>query len=407
MSRSTAGPLDGIRVLELCRVPPAELPGMMLADLGAEVTKIETPQPGAARDEEAERLQVHAHANRSKRSMALNLKHEEGRGVFLKLAREADVVIEGFRPGVLDRLGVGYRDISPTNPKLVFCAMSGFGQDGPMRDRPAHDLNFLALSGALSLWGGPGRPPDIPLNLVADLGGAAMHAAMAVIAALFARQASGVGQYIDISYLDSTVALLAATPNLRRLSSHGTVTAAGQGIFCGGYPYYALYRTADARWLSVACSEPPLWRNFCESIDLPDLARFARSAEHYARAPDREEQEAHGRVAARIEQRPLSHWVAHFEAHDVCVAPVLTVEEALATPQAVHRGLLRRVDDPRAGSGSVSQVRSALGLSGSGSVVRAASPILGEHTMAILRTLGIDDEGRDRLKHAGVIGGPT
>lgn len=397
----TRAALEGIRVLELGRVPPAELPGMMLADMGADVLKIDTPTRGAARSAEEDRFEVHSHTNRNKRSIALNLKTAEGCEIFLALAREADVIIEGFRPGVMERLGAGYARVSGINPRVVYCSLSGFGQNGPDRERPAHDLNFLALSGALGTWGRPGTAPDIPLNLVADYGGASMHAALAIMFALFARERSGKGQHIDIAYLDTTIALLAATPNFRRLFSEGHVPAAGEGVFSGTYPYYTLYATADERWLSVACSEPPLWRNFCDRLGLPDLAHFARRPAHYTRSADAAEAAAREAVQQRISTCDCAAWVAHFAGTDVCVAPVLSVGEMLDSSYARARGLLADVEHPV--QGRVRQFTSPLRLSETPPVIRRAAPATGEHTAQVLGALHFDADRIEALRAGGVI----
>jgi len=318
--------LEGIRVLEFGRVPPAELPGMMLGELGADVIKIDAPaqiDPIATGTREA----VYSYTNRNKRSIALNLKEPEAQALVSRLAEDADVLIEGFRPGVAKRLGFDYAALSAINPRIVYCSLSGFGQTGPYRDRPAHDLNFLALSGALGLMGQPDAIPDIPLNMVADYGGAAMHGAMSIMTALFVRERTGRGQYLDIAYLDSTVSLLAATPNLRGIFATRHSPAAGEGVFSGTYPYYSVYRTRDRRMLTVACSEPTLWQNFCDAIARPDLYCFARSPEHYRRGANSEERAARSIVAAIIAERDLGEWDRHFEGLNVCVAPVNSVEE--------------------------------------------------------------------------------
>lgn len=390
--------LSGLRVLELGRVPPLELPGMMLGDMGADVLKIETP-PVAPADEGAARLQRHAHTNRNKRSLALNLKSAEGLALFRRLAAQADVIVEGFRPGVMQRLGAGYDTLAADNPRLVYCAMSGFGQDGPYRDRPAHDLNFLALSGSLSLWGAPGAAPDIPLNMVADYGGAAMHAALAIAFALLARHATGRGQYLDISYLDSTIALLAATPNLRHLFATGHAPAAGEGVFCGGYPYYAIYPVRGGKFLSVACSEPHLWRNFCDAIGRPELAVHCRDPAHYLRAPNREEAAARAVVAAVLAQRECPAWVSHFAGMDVCVAPVLSVPEMLQDPQVRARQLVAPLEDAE---GVVPQFASPLRMSSTPPRLLQPAPRTGQHTIEVLRELGVAPAEIERLINEGV-----
>src|SRR6266498_250100 len=208
------GVLDGIKILELARVPPAEMPGMMFADMGADVLKIETPEPTRDTSLEAQRREAFTFVNRNKRSLALNLKSPEGQAIFRKLAAGADVIIEGFRPGVMARLGADYETIRALNPRIVYCSLSGFGQDGPYRDYPAHDMNYLSLAGVLNLIGDAGSTkPVIPLNLVADYASASLHGALGIVLALFGRERTGRGQHVDVSYLDTTVSLLAATPN--------------------------------------------------------------------------------------------------------------------------------------------------------------------------------------------------
>src|SRR5258705_2690061 len=225
------GVLDGIRILELARGPPAELPGMMLADMGAEVLKIETPEPERETGDEWVRRTIYTFVNRNKRSMTLNMKSPEGQAVFRKLAAGADVIVEGFRPGVMDRLGAGYQAIRELNPRIIYCSLSGFGQDRPYRNYPAHDMNYLSLAGVLNLIGDAGsKKPVIPLNLVADYAGASLHGALGIALALFARERTGRGQHVDVSYLDTTLSLLAATPNMRSFFSAAAAPGRGLGL---------------------------------------------------------------------------------------------------------------------------------------------------------------------------------
>lgn len=371
---------------------------MMLADMGADVLKIDTPGRRAGLDES--RAQAFSHTNRNKRSIAIDLKTQAGVDVFMRLAHEADVLIEGFRPGVMNRLGAGYETLHALNPKLVYCSLSGFGSTGPYSARPAHDLNFLALSGALSLWGA-GERPDLPLNLVADYGGASMHGALAIMMALFARERGGPGQHIDISYLETTVALLAATPNMRQVFSAGKVATAGQGIFCGSYPYYTLYRTADGRLLSVACSEPHLWNNFCQAIGRSDLEMYCRDADHYLRGPNAAELAARLDVEGVIRARNLAHWEEFFAAFDVCVAPVREVGEMLADSHLLSRGVVANAVHPA--YGDIPQFRSALRLSTTPAKVGCPAPQVGEHTTEVLRSLGMEEAAIDILRQQGVV----
>ena len=240
------GVLDGIKVLEMARVPPAEMPGMFLADMGADVLKVETP-PETTEDAATKRRAAFAYVNRNKRSLALNMKAPEAQAIFKKLAASADVIVEGFRPGVMKRLGADYATLSAANPRLVYCSLSGFGHNGPYKDYPAHDGNYLSLAGVLNLIGEPDRKPIFPLNLVADYGGASMHGALGIMMALFARERTGRGQHVDVSYLDTSLALLAATPNMRFFWSDGMAPKRGEGFLGGSYPYYAVYETKDAQ----------------------------------------------------------------------------------------------------------------------------------------------------------------
>src|SRR5438270_1227477 len=283
--RPAMGVLDGIKILELARVPPAEMPGMMFADMGADVLKIETPDPTRDTSVEAQRREAFAFVNRNKRSLSLNLKAPEGQAIFRTLAAEADVIIEGFRPGVMGRLGADYETIRALNPRIVYCSLSGFGQDGPYRDYPAHDLNYLSLAGVLNLIGDAGsRKPVIPLNLVADYAGASLHGALGIVLALFGRERTGRGQHVDVSYLDTTVSLLAATPNMRFFFSDGWAPRRGEGFLGGSYPYYAIYETRDAKLLTIGCTEPWLWANFCRVIGRPDFERLPRKPDQFVRA---------------------------------------------------------------------------------------------------------------------------
>src|SRR5919201_2556270 len=250
------GVLDGIKIIELARVAPGEFCTMMLADMGADVLKIETPEPHGAGDTEAARRAAFAFVNRNKRSLAVNLKSPEGQTIFKRLAAGADVVVEGFRPGVMKRLGADYETLAALNPRLIYCSLSGFGQDGPYRDYPAHDMNYLSLAGVLGLIGDAGsKKPVIPLNLIADYAGASLHGALGIALALFARERTGRGQHVDVSYLDTSVSLLAATPNRRFFFGDGLAPRRGGGFLGGSYPYYAIYETRDNTRLTIRSTE--------------------------------------------------------------------------------------------------------------------------------------------------------
>jgi len=395
------GALTGIRLLELARVPPAELPGMLLSDLGADVLKIDTPSARVSSDADRRRA-AFSPLNRNKRSLALNLKTPDGQAIFHRLATGADVIVEGFRPGVMQRLGADYETIRRLNSRIIYCSLSGFGQTGPYRDLPAHDLNYLALSGILSLIGEAGRAPQIPLNLVADYAGAGLHGALGIMVALFARERTGEGQHVDISYLDTSIALLGATPNMQAFWSDAIAPARGAGFLSGTYPYYAVYETQDGRYLTVACYEPVFWEKFCAAIARPDLARFAFRDDHAVRPASREELAARVEVQRVLATKPCDEWWRLLTDAGACVAPVYEPAEALADPQTRARGMVVGVPHPE--HGSIGQIGPAIKLSRTPALATAAAPAPGEQTEAVLTELGFSDEEIADLRGRGVCG---
>jgi alpha-methylacyl-CoA racemase len=387
------GVLDGIKILELARVAPAELPGMMLADMGADVLKIETPTE-EREDQDARRRAAFAYVNRNKRSIALNLKAPEAQEVFKRLAAAADVIVEGFRPGVMKRLGADYEAIRAVNPRIVYCSLSGFGHNGPYRDLPAHDMNYLSLAGILGLIGEPDRKPQIPLNIIADYAGASMHGALGIMLALFARERTGQGQHVDVSYLDTSVALLAATPNMRFFWSDGLAPRRGGGFLGGSYPYYAVYDTRDGKHLTIGCTEPWLWDNFCKAIGRPELSRFARTPDQFVRAANAEEVKAREEIEALIRTKTRDEWWEILTRADVCVGKVYDPEEMVDDPQVRARDMVVDLEHPV--HGKIRQFGVPIKLSATPGTPRTAAPHTGEHTDEVLRELGMTtDQIRD------------
>ena len=400
------GPLEGIKVLELIRVAPGAFCTMMLADMGAEVLKIETPPTDAS---EAAAGQATAEArraafqfvNRNKQSIAINLKHPAGQKILHQLAVDADVLVEGFRPGVMARLGGDYATLSQINPRLIYCSLSGFGQDGPYRDLPAHDINYLSIGGVLNLIGEPDRPPAIPLNIIADYAGASMHGAVGILLALLARQQTGRGQWVDVSYLDTTVSLLAATPMVRNFFFNGSSYGRGEGALGGSFPYYTTYETADGKLLSVGCTEPWLWQNFCTAIGRADLAKFALRSEHFAGLADSTAQQAKQEVQEVLRRKTRDEWCAFFKDKNVCVGPVYTVAETFQDPQVVARNMVVDVEDSR--YGTIRQAGVAIKLSETPGSIRHVGPTVGEHTETVLATLGYTAAECAQLRQAGTV----
>ncbi len=403
-----ADALQGTKVLELSRVSPGTFCTMMLADMGAEVLKIETPpsvSPGAGSGVSPSdaKQAAFSYTNRNKRSIGLNLKAPEGVEILHALAAEADVLVEGFRPGVMARLGCDYETLRDINAGLVYCSLSGFGQDGPYRDLPAHDLNYLALSGVLNLIGPSAEaPPSIPLNLVADYGGASMHGVLGILLALFARGQTGRGQHVDISYLDTTISLLSATLLMDRYVTDGVVPQRGQGPYTGQYAFYTTYETQDGELLSVACSEPWLWGNLCRALGRPEFERFYRDSGHIERGPNAEEREVREALQAIFRQRTRDAWVDFLADKNVCIGPVNSTAEAFNDPHIRHRHMVIEHEDPE--HGTVRQAGIGIKLSDTPGRVRHVAPRIGQDTDDVLGQLGYSADAIEALRQRHVVG---
>jgi len=378
----------------------------MLADMGAVVLKIETPPtdpseiPTAQAADEARRA-AFQFVNRNKQSIAINLKHPVGQKILHRLAADADVLVEGFRPGVMARLGGDYATLSQINPRLIYCSLSGFGQDGPYHALPAHDINYLSIGGVLNLIGEPDRPPAIPLNIIADYAGASMHGVVGILLALLARQHTGRGQLVDVSYLDTTVSLLAATPMLRDFFFNGSSCGRGEGALGGSFPYYTTYETADGKLLSVGCTEPWLWQNFCTAIGREDLTSYALRSHHFAGLADSAVQQAKKEIQKVLRQKTRDEWFEFFKDKNVCVGPVYTVAETFQDPQVVARDMVVDIEDSR--YGTIRQAGVAIKLSETPGSIRHVGPVLGEHTDTVLEALGYSVAERAQLRQAGTV----
>ncbi len=394
------GALDGIKVLEVNRVAPGSFLTMMLGDMGAEVIYVESPGGQLTREKD-ERAQAATFLHRNKRSIALDLKDPAGQKVLQRLAEEADVLVEGFRPGVMKRLGGDYETLSARNPRLVYCSLSGFGQDGPYRDAPAHDINYLSLAGVLSCLGGAEGRPAIPLNVVADYAGATLHGAIGVLLALFARQQTGRGQLVDVSYLDTTFSLLCAAPNVQDFFKRGTVPERGKGVFSGDYAFYGTYETKDGKLLSLGCTEPWLWHNFCDAVERPEWKEASLRARDFAGPADELHERTRGEIQALIKTRTRDEWFPFLMEHDVCVGSVYDLPEVVNDPQIRHREMALELEHPEVGK--VMQPGIALKLSETPGSVRRFPPAPGEHTDEILGELGFEASEVATLRDKGVI----
>lgn len=402
-----AGALEGIKVLELTRVGPGAFCTMMLADMGAEVLKVEAPPSGklagsgaSPTPDQAKKLATNF-TNRNKKSITLNLKEAAGQAVLQDLAKDYDVLVEGFRPGVMQRLGGDYETLSKLNPRLVYCSLSGFGQDGPYRDYPAHDLNYLALGGVLNLIGQPEGPPAIPLNIIADYAGASMHGVTGIMFALFARERTGKGQLVDISYLDTTISLLAATPNVRDYFADGTMPGRGKGVFGGGFAYYSVYNTKDNKQLSIGCTEPWLWNNLCDALERPEWKDCGMKTGDFSQTTTDRHQQVRQELQAVLMTKTRDEWYDFLAKADVCVGKVYDVPEVFEDPQVRHRQMAVELDHPQAGK--VTQAGVAVKLSDTPGSIRSFAPSIGQNTEEVLGSLGYSPDKIAALREKRVV----
>jgi alpha-methylacyl-CoA racemase len=381
------GPLDGVRILDLTRLVPGGYATLLLADLGADVIKVEQPgrgdylrwMPPLVDGEGAASRAL----NRSKRSLALDLKAEGGPEVLHRLTEGVDCVVESFRPGVLDRLGVGYETLAERNPRLVFCSVTGYGQDGPYRDRAGHDLNYVGHAGML---GAAGDPPPLPGVQVADFAGG-MAAALGIVAALLEARRTGRGRVVDVGMLDVAVSWM---PLLWGWAlATGEPPPPGGTMLTGGLACYRVYRARDGRLLTVAAIEPAFWERLCEALGAPELV-----AMHLG--PPEEQEAVASRLAEIFATRDRDEWLEALADLDACVGPVLDAVEAMEDPQVRHRGLVAEVGGRPIGPGP------AIRVPGHRPAMRPA-PGLGEHTDEVLREAGFDAREISALRAAGVV----
>ncbi len=397
----TGLPLDGIRVLDLSRLLPGPFCTLLLADLGAEVLKVEdtglgdylrwTPPYVGGEQEKARGVASAPYLalNRNKRAIKLDLKLEPAREVLIGLAREYDVLVESFRPGVLDRLGVGYERLRQENEGLVYCAISGYGQDGPLRDRAGHDMNYLARNGLLALAGEADGPPVQAAGQIADLGGGGEMAAFAIAAALVERARTGKGRFLDVSMTDGALSWQ-AMPAAATLAE-GKGPRRGELGLAGSWICYRPYEAADG-WVALGALEPKFWQAFCAGVDRTDLIE---------RQFDAPGGETHRQVEEIFRTRTRAQWVEFADQHDCCLEPVLELDEALASDLVTEREMILTVDQP--GAGQVRQVASPLKLDGQRPQRAEPAPASGEHTDEVLAALGYDAARIAQLREQGAV----
>jgi crotonobetainyl-CoA:carnitine CoA-transferase CaiB-like acyl-CoA transferase len=379
---------------------------MILADLGANVVKIEEPGPPTGRRaEQAGHLSIvppprsgvdrhtpHWALNRNKRTMGLNLKHDEARQIFYQLAERADVVVEEFRPGVAKRLGIDYDTLRRRNPRLIYCAITGYGQSGPYRDLVGHDINYISMAGCLGMIGQRGGPPVIPHNIIADFAGGGMHGAIGVLAALMARERTGRGQFVDIAMADGVYSLLVS--QLSTYFATGTVPQRGETMLDGGTHYYNVYETKDGKWLSIGSIEPWFYANLCKALEREDLlpCEFV----------DAEQGTSLRQTLSDVfKTKTRDEWFEILTRQDICVGKVYDLDETEHDPHLLAREMIVEVDDPQ--RGKVKQVGISVKLSETPGQIRSLAAPLGAHTEEILTSLGCSPEKIAALRAAGAI----
>jgi alpha-methylacyl-CoA racemase len=373
------GPLTGVRVVELAGIGPGPFCGMLLADLGAEVIQVD--RPGRSPSSDPRRTDV---TSRGKRRVVVDLKHPRGAEVVLRLAAASDALIEGYRPGVTERLGVGPADCLARNPALVYGRMTGWGQDGPLASSAGHDIGYIALTGALHAIGRADGPPQVPVNYLGDFGGGSMFLALGLVAGILAARGTGTGRVVDAAIVDGAAVLQAMTYGM--LADGTWADRRGVNLLDSGAPFYDVYATADGRHMAVGALEPQFYAAFTEILFAPDGLPAGLPAQHdRPRWP-----ELRARFAARFAERSQEDWTKAFSATDACVAPVRTMTEAPADPHLAARGSYVTLDGvvqpapaPRFGDGTAGEPISALPA---GQVTRP-----GAHTREVLTSLGFTD----------------
>ena len=365
-------PLQSIRVLDLSRLLPGPFCTMLLADFGAEVIKIEAPELGDyARHYEPkiDENSVMFHSlNRNKKSVTLDLKTDEGKDQFLQMVGKADVVVESFRPGVMKRLGLDFPVLEKINPRLIYCAISGYGQTGPYAEMPGHDINYISYAGLLELMGEKDGKPIVPAVQVADLAGGAYPAVTGILLALLEREKSGKGQFIDISMMDGVISLLQST--LPNYLMKNIPSKRGEQMLSGGLACYEVYQTKDGRWLAVGALEMKFWRIFCQKLGKPEWIPLLNE-------PDEVQYKLKHDIQTVMYTKTLAEWMDIFDDAEACVSPVLNFAELVNHPQVQARKMFEAIEQDGI---PVKHIGIPIKLSRTPGKIRAAAPKLGEHT---------------------------
>ncbi len=388
--------LSKVKILDLTRLLPGGFCTMLLADMGADVIKLEEPGIGDYIRNwpplVGKNSGFHLVLNRNKRSVTLNLKTDAGRDIFKRLLKDVDVVVEGFRPGVMDRLGLGYEMLKLVQPRIIYCAITGYGLDGPRALKAGHDINYLALAGVLSYSGREGAPALSGVQ-IADIAGGALMAALSIVSALLAREHYGYGQLIDISMQDGSIAF-----NCLRLGKYLAdckIPSPGDDQLNHGLACYNIYETKDGRYMALGALEAKFWESFCEAMEQPDWkkAKYFEPGDH--------QRELYSMVSSRFEEKTQSEWIKLFAAHDCCCEPLLNLDEVMEDEHVKSRKMF--VEMVHQQWGGYRQLGIAPKLTETPGSLRTHAPELGEHTEEALRVLGYSESEIWDLREANVI----
>lgn len=397
--------LEGIRIIDLSRTLPGPYCTMILGDMGAEVIKVEEVDPRWVRStyslgvrvednkELQDKLRVYRFVDRNKKSISLNLKTESGRGIYYKLVEKADVVVDEFRPGTAQRLHIDYDTLKMINSRLIYCALSGYGQNGPYRSIPGHNPNYIAMAGILGITGTSKGQHVLPGIAEADLGAGALQAAVGILCALMARQKTSRGQFVDVAMFDGLVSWLAA--------QHGAAYfATGRQPRLGERPSH-VYRTKDGKYICVAPAEPWFWQRLCEAIGLEEYVSYHDQVGYFEPATVEKREEVISRMTEAFRTKTRDEWFCILQDADVPVAPVYDFNEVFSDPQVLARDMMLEIDDPSLGK--VKQVGIATKLSATPGVIKRLPPKRGQDTEEILFELGFTEAQIDELRRAGVV----
>lgn len=387
--------LEGIKVLDLSRLLPGPFCTQMLGDLGAEVIKVEEVQGGDYARWMPPRGKgdsgYFVSLNRNKKSIKLDLRNEAGREVFLKLAATADVVVEQFRPGIMDKLAVGYEVLSSINPRIIMCSITGYGQTGPYKDLAGHDINYLNLTGISDTTGNyKGKPISSGVQM-ADVAGGSLWAGFSILGAIIAREKTGRGQYIDVSMSDCVFTLM--TMLVGAYNFDKTPLTRGEWMLNGACAWYDFYKTKDDRWIGLGMLEDKFWKTFCKAIGREDYIK-----KQFGSRPVQEEMR--GELEALFASKTADEWMKELEPLDACASRVNTLEEAMNDPHLVERGMLIEIDHPI--DGKIKSLAFPVKFSDTPYSVKLPPPEFGQHTIEILEKLGYTTSAIEELKNKGV-----